>query len=132
MQLTKNGTLGALPYSGIPEKILRLDMSIRFCAVVNRLGYVVDSRSRANLQPLLTVEEFGRFALIAAIRHRTRTVLEEKLGRSQCVVTYYEKVILASMPLANDDLLLVTVDATIKNFQVIMRKMLRLLRRYVT
>jgi hypothetical protein len=131
MQLTRNGRLGALSYSGIPEKALQLDKSIRFCAVDNRLGCVVDSKARANLQPLLTAEELGRFALIAAIRHRTRTILEEKLGKSQCVVTYYEKVILASIPLANDDLLPMTVDAT-TNFQVIMRKVLRLLRRYVT
>jgi hypothetical protein len=43
------------------------------------------------------------------------------------VVTYYEKVILASIPLADDDLVLVTVDSTVKNFQVVMRKVLKLI-----
>jgi hypothetical protein len=53
--------------------------------------------------------------------------LEEKLGRAECVVTYYEKVILASMPLADNDLVLLTIDATARNFQGIMRKVLRLI-----
>jgi hypothetical protein len=43
------------------------------------------------------------------------------------VVTYYEKVIVGSMPLADDDLLLITVDSTAKNFQLIMRKVLKLI-----
>lgn len=122
--------LNASLYSGIPERVLRLDRSIRFCAVVNRFGYVVNSRARANLKPLLTPEEFDRCALLVAIRHRTRTILEEKLGRAQCVVTYYEKVIIASMPLADNDLVLVTVEADTKNFQGIMRKASRLISRY--
>jgi hypothetical protein len=65
-----------------------------------------------------------------SIRHRTRTVLEEKLGRAQCIAMYYEKVVMGSMPLTDNDLVLVTVDATTKNFQVIMRKVLRLISRY--
>lgn len=91
--------------------------------------YIVDARARANLNPLLTAEEMDRCALLVSIRHRTRTVLEEKLGRAQCLVTYYEKVVVASMPLAENDLVLVTVDAT-ADFQPIMRKVLRLIGKY--
>jgi hypothetical protein len=57
-------------------------------------------------------------------------VLEEKLGRAECIVMYYEKVIMASMPLADNDLVLVTVDANVKNLQTIMQKVLMLIRRY--
>lgn len=117
-------------YSDIPKRILRLDRSIRFCAVVDRLGYIIDSEVRADLEPLLTREELDKCALLVSIRHRTRTVLEEKLGRAQCGVTFYEKVILASMPLADNDLVLVTVDATTMNFQGIMRKVLKLISKY--
>ena len=116
-------------YSGIPERILRLDRSIRFCAVVDRLGYVVDSKARANLEPLLTAEEMDRCELLVTLRYRTRTAFEEKLGRAQCGVTYYEKVVLASMSLADNELVLVTVD-TAADFQSIMRKVLRLIGKY--
>jgi hypothetical protein len=116
-------------YSGMPERILRLDRSIRFCAVVDRLGYIVESRARANLEPLLTAEEMARCVLLASIRHKTRTVLEEKLGKAQCGVTYYEKVVLASMSLADNDLVLVTVDNA-ADFQSIMRKVQRLISRH--
>ncbi len=109
-----------------------MDRSIRLCAVVDRFGYIIDSEARANLKPLLTEEELDRCALLVSIRHRTRTILEEKLGRAECVVTYYEKVILASMPLADNDLVLLTIDATARNFQGIMRKVLRLISKYVT
>ena len=121
--------LNTTRYSGMPERILRLDRSIRYCAVVDRLGYIVDSMARANLKPLLTAEEMGKCALLVSIRHRTRTLLEEKLGRAQCGVTYYEKIVLASMSLADNDLVLVTVD-TAADFQSIMRKVLRLIGRY--
>ena len=57
-------------------------------------------------------------------------MLEEKLGRAECIVMYYEKVIMASMPLADNDLVLVTVDANVKNLQTIMQKVLMLIRRY--
>lgn len=116
-------------YSGIPERILRLDRSIRFCAVVDRLGYVVDAKARANLEPLLTAEEMDRCALLVSLRYRTRTAFEEKLGRAQCMVTYYEKVIMASMSLADNDLVLVTVDNA-ADFQSIMRKVQRLISKH--
>ena len=45
---------------------------------------------------------------------------------------YHEKVILASMPLGDHELVLITVDVTVKNFQVIMRKVTKFIRRYAT
>ena len=116
-----------MQYSGKPDQVLQLDRSIRYCAVGKKLGSVLNSEVRANLNPLLKPEGFRKCALLA-IRHKTRTGLEEKLGRAWCVVAYYEKVILASMELADNDLLLVTVDARAKNFQGIMRKVLGLIK----
>jgi hypothetical protein len=53
---------------------LPLDKSIRFCAVVNKLGYIIASKYRNNLNPLMTFEETEKYALFATIRHSTRQV----------------------------------------------------------
>lgn len=110
--------------------ILGLDKSIRFCAIVDSLGHIVYSKARKDLKPLLTEQEFERYALLAAIRHRTRTVLEEKLGRADCSATYYEKVILAAIPLGDHSLLIMSVDTSVKNFQQVMYKVRGWIARY--
>ena len=90
----------------------------------------MDSRARKDLKPLLTTEEFERYALLASIRHRTRTVLEEKLGSAECSATYYEKVILVAIPLGDYRLLIMSMDANVKNFQQVMHKVLGLIATY--
>lgn len=97
-----------------------LDKSIRFCGVANKLGYVIASKYRANLEPLMTVEETERYALFATIRNSTRQAWENKIGRVRYSLTLYELLARATVPLANGHLLLLSFDASTRNIDGIM------------
>lgn len=97
-----------------------LDKSIRFCGVANKLGYVIASKYRANLEPLMTIEETERYALFATIRNSTRQAWENKIGRVRYSLTLYELLARATVPLANGHLLLLSFDVSTRNIDGIM------------
>lgn len=100
--------------------VLPLDKSIRFCAVSNKLGYIIASKYRKDLKPLMTFEETERYALFATIRHSTRQVWEGKIGKVRYTLTRYELLVRVTVPLANSHLLLLSLDADAKNVDSIM------------
>ena len=104
----------------MPGIILPLDKSIRFCAVANKLGYIISSKYRKGLQPLMTVEETQRYALHATIRNSTRQVWEGKIGRVRFALTRYELLTRVTVPLPESHLLLLSIDVDAKNVDGIM------------
>jgi len=104
----------------LPELVLPLDKSIRFCAVCNKLGYIIASRYRKDLKPLMTVEETERYALFATIRHSTRQAWEAKMGKVRYALTRYELLVRVTVPLMNGHLLLISLDADARNTDSIM------------
>ena len=102
--------------------VLLLDKSIRFCAVCNKLGYIITSKYRRGLKPLMTVEETQRYALIATIRHSSRQAWEDKIGKVQYALTRYEKLVRATVPLRGDMLLLISFDESATNVDDILRE----------
>jgi hypothetical protein len=109
------GTQNNNYYFGLAESILSADKSIRYSAVADRLGYILEQRYRRNLQPFMTLEESRRYALQAAIRQSTRTTWEEKLGGTLYSCTRYERLVKVTIPLADGHLLLLTCDVETKN-----------------
>lgn len=112
---------GSTDYESLPQRILPLDKSIRFCGVANKLGYIIASRYRQDLKPLMTNEETERYALFATIRNSTRQVWENKLGRVRYALTRYELLVRVTVPLASNHLLLLSFDVDTKNIDDIMR-----------
>lgn len=100
-------------YSELPDKVLAVDKSIRYCSVVDKLGHIISQKYRKGLHPLMTAEESRKNALHAIIRHSTRLPWEGKLGKSQYSLTRYENVIRVTVPLIENHLLLVSLDAQI-------------------
>lgn len=102
-------------YSELPDKVLAVDKSIRYCSVVDKLGHIIAQKYRKGLHPLMTAEESRKNALHAIIRHSTRLPWEGKLGKSQYSLTRYENVIRVTVPLIENHLLLVSFDVKIDN-----------------
>jgi hypothetical protein len=124
---------GGLGYQSLPELILPLDKSIRFCAVTNKLGYIIASKYRKNLKPLMTFEETERYALFATIRHSTRQAWEGKIGKAQYSLTRYELLVRVTVPLLDSHLLLISFDVDTKNIDCIMTdKVLPLVEKFNT
>ncbi len=107
-------------YENLSEKILSLDKSIRFCAVTNKLGYIIKSQYRKNLKPLMTIDDTEKYALFATIRNSTRQAWESKIGKVQYSLTRYELLARVTVPLANNHLLLLSFDVDTKDIDSIM------------
>lgn len=100
--------------------MLPADKSIRFCAITNKLGYIIASKYRKDLKPLMTIDETERYALFATIRHSTRQAWESKIGKVQYTLTRYELLVRATVPLTNNHLLLLSFDVDTKDIDTIM------------
>jgi hypothetical protein len=83
----------------ICEKILQLDNSIRFVAVVNNLGSIISTEYRQNLMPLMTKEETSHYAIQAVLRAATREDFESKIGRLEYSIGKYERLIRVTVPI---------------------------------
>jgi len=68
----------------------------------------------------MTIEETEKYALFATIRHSTRQVWENKIGRVLFTLTRYEKLIRVTVPLSNGHLLLMSFDSDSHNVDEIM------------
>jgi hypothetical protein len=92
-------TLTEQDLTALCEKILQLDSSIRFVAVVNNLGSIISTEYRQNLMPLMTKEETSHYAIQAVLRAATREDFESKIGRLEYSIGKYERLIRVTVPI---------------------------------
>jgi hypothetical protein len=78
---------------------MKLDNSIRFVGVANRIGMLVAATFRQGLQLLLKNEELESYVIKAALRMKTREDYKSKLGKTIYTFALYEKVKRASISL---------------------------------
>lgn len=74
------------------HEVLALDRNIRFAGMANSTGSMMEHQYRADLKPLLSLDETNKSMLQAAIREGMRSTLEDKLGQCQYVLALYRKV----------------------------------------
>lgn len=112
-------------------QILLLDKSVRFAGIANKMGKVVAHKFREDVTPILTLEELQGSAIKSVLRMKTREDYEAKLGRAIYTFTLYEKVKRASIPLQNDDyvLLIVSFEKDADHETIILSKILPVLQR---
>lgn len=109
----------------LPERILRLSKTISNCTVIDKSGNVIASKTRKNLQPLMTEQNGYRQALQAAMRYFAKPSWAIKLGEVYYTVSRYEKVIGATIPVGDKYLALVAFDSDANEFdKIIMKKIL--------
>lgn len=111
--------------------MLLLDRSIRYAAVVDKLGHIVAQKYRLHLEPIMTIEESERYALQATIRQSTRNTWDKKMGKALYSFTRYDRLVRAAIPLAESHLLLLSCDIEIKNVDsLLMNKIIPKLKLY--
>ena len=109
----------------LPERVLRLSKTIRSCTVIDKSGDVIASKTRKNLQPLITQQNGYRQALQAAMRHFTRPSWARNLGEMYYTASRYEKVIGVTIPVGDKYLALVAFDKDTNAYdKIIMKKIL--------
>jgi hypothetical protein len=89
------------------KDILTKDLSIRFAAVANQMGKLIESEYREGLNPLMDRQETEHYTMQTVFRASTRETFENKIGKQRYAIAVYEKLIRATIPIiiidAQDD-----------------------------
>jgi hypothetical protein len=106
--------------------LLKLDSSIRFVGIANKMGRPVAAKFRKGLRPLLNGEELKSYAMKATLRMKTSEDYQSRLGKIIYTYALYEKVKRASIPLDDGhfSLLMVAFDVTANHESIILKKIL--------
>jgi hypothetical protein len=113
----------------ICKQILGLDKAIRFAGIASIEGKLIAQEYREGLESLLTKEESELSVMQSIIRMGTRKVLEEKIGKTIYAFALYEKVKRATMPLGDNNILMVSFDIEANHEYIILNKILPLIRK---
>lgn len=123
-------------FQDICDKVVSLDPSIRFAGIADEDGKLVATAERKALKPLLTPEERAQYAITAATRQYTRLRWEYLLGKIDYASSHYEKLIRATIPIADENsrlyyvmLLSFDVKSGDKVHGIIMKKIIPLVRK---
>ncbi len=81
------------------KDILAKDLSIRFAAVANQMGILIESEYREGLKPLMNRQETEHYTMQTVFRASTRETFENKIGKQRYAIAVYEKVIRATIPI---------------------------------
>ena len=80
------------------KDILTKDLSIRFAAVANQMGNLIESEYREGLNPLMNRQETEHYTMQTVFRASTRETFENKIGKQRYAIAVYEKLIRATIP----------------------------------
>lgn len=125
----KSGANGA-SLDNLCDQILKIDRSIRFVGIANKMGKTITSAYRKGSDHLLTEDESDLSTIESVLRMLTRGDLQSKTGKPIYSFTLYEKVKRATISLDNDEypVLMVSFDIEEDNESLIKNKLLPLLK----
>ena len=125
----KSGANGS-SLDNLCDQILKIDPSIRFVGIANKMGKTITSAYRKGSDHLLTEDESDLSTIESVLRMLTRGDLQSKTGKPIYSFTLYEKVKRATIPLDNDEypVLMVSFDIEGDNESLIKNKLLPLLK----
>lgn len=111
-------------------QIQKVDRSIRYVGLTNKMGTRIEDHYRNGLDPLLKEDELDLSALESALRMNLRCNIQHKLGKPLYSFTLYEKVKRVTIPIYDDDyqILMISFDRDVENEYIILEKVLSLLK----
>ncbi|HKX82377.1 MAG TPA: hypothetical protein VJL54_08990 [Nitrososphaera sp.] len=117
------------------DEIVTLDPTIRFAGIADEDGHLVATADRKGLKPILSPEERAQYAITAATRQYTRLRWEYLLGKVNYAMSHYDKIIRATIPIADENsrlyyVLLLSFDVDKGDVhKIIMKKIVPLVRK---
>jgi hypothetical protein len=116
--------------SAFSKQLLNLDKSIRWMAITDKFGVILNTDHREGLTPLLTQEENEEYASSTVTRQKTRTKFESKIGRLIYAFGRYEKLNRVTIPINDNYFLLLTLDVEERNYdEILMEKVISLIEK---
>jgi hypothetical protein len=112
------------------KQLLNLDKSIRWMAITDKFGVILNADYREGLKPLMTQEENEEYASSTVTRQKTRTKFESKIGKLIYAFGRYEKLNRVTIPINDNYYLLITLDAEERNYDaILMEKVISLIEK---
>jgi len=109
-------------FESLSKEILKINSSLRWIAIADSNGTLLNIARRDGLEPLMTRQENQEYALNAITRHKSRLKFEDKLGRLVYSLGKYEKLIRIVTPINNKYYVLLTVDVEEPHIDSLMRE----------
>src|SRR3970282_1047945 len=106
-------------YDKLCNEIMKLDPLIRFVAILNQNGDRVAGRSPENIFIFVNPEEVKMSQYYASRRWEARGNLSHRIGDAKYSTTAYEKVKQITMPVSKTELLLISTEPSVNQFQII-------------
>ncbi len=97
----------------ICQKIMQLDPKMRSARIINNRGHLVAGGMKEGLKSLEETKHDEMMFMELALRVRMRRDFDKELGRVHFAMSYRDKVIIMSFPLADDDVLLASGECEI-------------------
>ena len=115
----------------ICDRVQKVDRSIRYVGLANKMGTRIEDHYRNRLEPLLKENDLALSALESVLRMNLRCNMQQKLGKPLYSFTLYEKVKRITIPLFynNYQILMISFDIDRENEYVILEKVLSLLKK---
>ena len=106
-------------YDKLCMDVLAIDSSIRFASVYTKSGDVVGGGMRKDRESLLTPEEVTMSLYYSKHMFETRKNLSHIIGKEKYSMTEYAKVKMVTIPLQDDNLLLISIETKGDHFKMI-------------
>jgi hypothetical protein len=106
-------------YGKLCKEILNLDPKIRFAGICDDTGEIKYGGQREGVKNLLSPEETKKSNLQALARWGLRNALAPKVGKGRYAMAEYEKIKRITIPLEDDNLLLVTTEVEVDHVKII-------------
>ena len=97
-------------FGTLSKEILEISSSLRWIAIADSEGHLLNIARREGLDPLMTREENQEYTLNAIARHKSRIKFEEKLGKLIYSLGKYEKLARIVTTINNKYYILLTID----------------------
>jgi hypothetical protein len=117
------------------SEIIRSNVAIRFIGIADEHGFLLSTKERKGLVPLLNTEETTQYAITAATRQYTRIRWQPVLGKIDYTCSHYDKLLRATIPITDNNnslcyVIIFTFDVNTDNFhQIIMERILPIVRK---
>jgi hypothetical protein len=109
-------------FDSLSKEILKINSSLRWIAIADSNGTLLNIARRDGLEPLMTRQENQEYTLNAITRHKSRLKFEDKLGRLVYSLGKYEKLVRIVTPINNKYYVLLTIDVEEPHIDSLMRE----------
>jgi hypothetical protein len=114
-------------FDDVCKRVMALDKDLRFVGIINERGKLLAGGLREGLKSLEDPKDDEMLFMELALRVRMRKEFDNQLGSVKFAMSFREKVIVMSFPLADSNILYISADTGL-DYGKIPAKVLKILQ----